>query len=208
MYPLFRSKAGTSTTSKDWILKDFEGRIFILFQFDLIKISVLHFPSRLKWPQDHLLSKQVKLSPNILWVDKFSMGSTITHYMRSIWEDIYHPLFYELMIRWWNENVSLNFGRGNSDLSQSQFGRGYWDLTQTWFIMGGMAPDKAASHLDGSWEGSLISWIKKDKRPRNNDKKNLIAELRHERGLYTQTSCLWHPPQKFTIGWACWIYFG
>ena len=86
----------------------FWRRVLILFQFDLIKISFLHFHSRLKWPQDRLLNKKLKLSPDILWVDKFSMGSTLTFYMQIIWEDIYHPIFYELMRRWWDENLSLN----------------------------------------------------------------------------------------------------
>ena len=42
----------------------------------------------------------------------------------------------------------------------------------------------------------------------SDDQKNLIAELRHERGLYPWTSCVWRPSWRCLIGWYCWSSFG
>ena len=75
---------GATPTRKDLILKE---EIFILFLFDLIKISVLQRPLQRKRPQSHLLNKQVKLSPGVLWVDELTMGSNISQYMLRRWDE-------------------------------------------------------------------------------------------------------------------------
>ena len=61
--------------------------IYFYFRFNLINGLYLQRPLRRKWPQAHLLKKQVRLSPDILWVDEMMMGSTISRYMLRIWDD-------------------------------------------------------------------------------------------------------------------------
>ena len=143
------------------------------------------------------MKNQVKLSPDILWVDEIMVGSTINRYM----------------LRRWNEKISLAICRvdGKTTIIQYSMDWGEDDgIKISISIWKGKL--KFISSLvwkgrDGAWEGGLRSRINKYKRLRNDDKKKIFAELRHERGLYPQTFYLWNPSQRCTIGWYCWSSF-
>ena len=84
-------------------------KFYFDFRFYLIKGLVLQSTLRCKRPQFHLLNNQVKLSPNILWVDGMMMGPTLNLY---------------ILIRW-DENISfVIYGvYGKTDLAWYTLGR-------------------------------------------------------------------------------------
>ena len=169
-------------------------KIDFYFRFYLNKRLVLQRPLQNNLPQPYLMNMQVKISPNIIWGDRMVMGSTIGCYM----------------MRRWYENLSLDICRVNGKTTLTRYTPGRWEdddgntspnLTQgmlrfiSYLIWKGELIFISApiwKRRYGAWEGGLISWIK-NLLPRNNNKKNPISELRHERGLHPQIYHLWRP---------------
>ena len=120
------------------------------------------------------MKKQVKLSPNILWVDNIIMGSTIGRYVLRIWDenlslvicvvDGKTNITRSTLGRWEenDENPSPNLVLGMLRFISAPICKKIWIFISSPIWKGGLRFISYPIYMGGccAWEGGLRYWIK------------------------------------------------